>query len=201
MFRKRTLGSLAILLVATLVAPAQANDNCAMSFAKREALLALPFKSFDQQQGSGWRPLYESKCYTEAALLLEEYVKRHPRTAREQYMLPFHTGQLFALAGEHAKAIQWMHKGYSNGKFDPINWNAFVDANIAFLEHDYEALLKQRNLINKEPPMADRPGVPKWAVGKKMNLDVVDGFIACFGNSYDVAYGDKCRQQGELANN
>ena len=201
MLRKYTLGPLVLFLVAVLAAPAKATDDCTMSAAKREALLALPFKQFDQQQDDGWRPLYASKCYTEAALLLKEYVKRHPNTAQEQYMLPFHTGQLFALAGKHAEAIGWMEKGYSNDKFDPISWNAFVDANIAFLKHDYKALLKQRNLINKEPPMADGPGVPAWAVGKKMNLDVVDGFLACFEKPYDVAYGDECRRLSEkLAN-
>lgn len=200
MLRKFALGSLVLLLVAVFVAPAQANDGCSLKSTKRKALLALPFKQFDQQQGSGWRPLYASKCYMEAALLLKD-VKRHPRTAQEQYMLPFHTGQLFALAGEHAESILWMEKGYSNDKFEPINWNAFVDANVAFLKHDFKASLKQRALINQQPPMADGPGVPKWAVGKKMNLDVVDGFIACFENSYDVAYGDECRRQGgKLAN-
>lgn len=201
MFRKCTLESLALFLVTVFAAPAQANGDCTMSSAKREALLALPFKQFDQQQGNGWRPLYESKCYTEAALLLKEYVKRHPGTAQDQYMLPFHTGQLFALAGEYAEAIRWMEKGYSNDKSYLINWNAFVDANVAFLKHDYKALLKQRNLISQEPPMADGPGVPKWAVGKKMNFDVVDGFIACFEKPYDVAYGDECRRLSEkLAN-
>jgi hypothetical protein len=201
MFRKRTLGPLVLFLVAVFAAPAQANDDCTMSSAKREVLLALPFKQFDQQQGNGWRPLYASKCYIEAALLLKDYVKRNPSIARDQYMLPFHTGQLFALAGGHAEAIQWMENGYSNDNFDPINWNAFVDANVAFLKHDYKALLKQRNLINQEPPMADRPGVPRWAVGKKMNLDVVDGFIACFDKPYDVAYGDECRRRSKKLTN
>lgn len=201
MFRKFALGPLVLLLIAVFAAPAQANDDCTLSSAKREALLDLSFKQFDQQQGSGWRPLYASKCYMEAAMLLKEYVKRHPRTAQDQYMLPFHTGQLFALAGERAEAIGWMEKGYSNDKFDPINWNAFVDANVAFLKHDFKALLKQRDLINQEPPMTDRPGVPRWAVGKKMNLDVVDGFIACFEKPYDVAYGDECRRQGETPTN
>lgn len=201
MLRNFALGSLVLLLVAVFAAPAQANDDCALNSAKREALLTLSFKQFDQQQGSGWRPLYASKCYIEAASLLKEYVMRHPRTAREQYMLPFHTGQLFALAGKHAEAIQWMEKGYSKDKFGPINWNAFVDANVAFLKQDYKALLKQRNLINQEPAMTDGPGVPKWAVGKKMNLDVVDGFITCFKEPYDIAYGNDCRRQGgERAN-
>jgi len=201
MCRKFAIASLVLFLVAVFAAPAQAHDDCTVSSAKREASLALSFKQFDQQQGSGWRPLYASKCYMEAALLLKEYVKRHPHTAQEQYMLPFHTGQLLALAGEHAEAIGWMEKGYSSDKFDPINWNAFVDANVAFLKHDFQALLKQRALINQEPPMADRPGVPKWAVGKKMNLDVVDGFIACFEKPYDVAYGDECRRQGTIPAN
>ena len=197
MFQNSALGFLVLLLVAVFAAPAQANDDCTLTSAKQEALLTLSFKEFDQQQGSGWRPLYASKCYIEAASLLKEYVKRHPRTAQEQYMLPFHTGQLFALAGEQAEAIQWMEKGYSNDRFGPIKWNAFVDANVAFLKQDYKALLKQRNLINQQPAMTERPGVPKWAVGKKMNLDVVDGFIACFKKPYDVAYGDECRRQGE----
>jgi hypothetical protein len=197
MIQKCTLFLLALLQLAVLTRPVQANGSCALSTAKREALLDLPFQQFDQEQGNGWRPLYASKCYREAAALLEEYVRRHPDTAREQYMLSFHTGQLFALAGEYARAIQWMKKGYSNKDSDLINWTAFVDANVAFLNHDYQALLKQRNLIDKESAMAEVPGVPKWAIGKKMNLDVVNGFLACFSKPYNVAYDDECRRQGE----
>lgn len=202
MLQKSTSLSLIFSFVAVFAASANANGECTISPAKREMLLALPFRSFDQQQGSGWRPLYANKCYTEAAMLLKEYVKRHPDTAKNEYMLPFHTGQLFALAGEHEEAIQWMIRGYSKGPSDQINWNAFVNANIAFLKHDHEELIKQRRLINQEPPMPDRPGIPKWAVGKKMNLDVVDGFIACFEKPYHVAYGDECRRRGvKMANN
>lgn len=189
-----------LLSAALYMGPARAT-NCAVAAVQRQTLLDLPFKQFDQQAGSGWRPLYARKCYIEAASLLKAYVKEHPTIARKQYMLAFHTGQMFALAGEYPKAIHWMEKGYSNRKSDLIDWNAFVNANIAFLKHDYAALLRQRSLINQEPAMPDQPLVPSWAVGKKMNLDVVDGFIACFAKPYELAYGDSCRRQGTtLAN-
>lgn len=192
------LASLPLLGVSVL--PAQAGD-CSISRAERQTLLQLQFKQFDQQPGSGWRPLYAGKCYLHAAALLEDYMKEHPDAARKHYMLPFHTGQMFALGGKHSEAIRWMQKGHSDRKSDLIDWNAFVDANIAFLRHDRDVLLKQRSLINQQLPMPKQRGVPDWAAGKKMNLDVVDGFIACFEKPYESAYGDTCRQQGKkLAN-
>lgn len=197
MLRKIALASLALLLLWAMTSPAKAGDDCAVSAVEREELLTLPFQQFDQQHDSGWRPLYERGCHMEAALLLKEYVERHPDTAREQYMLAFHTGQLLALAGKRTEAIAWMEKGYSKTQSSMIDWDAFVDANIAFLRREFEQLLKQRARINRQPGMPAQAGVPEWAVGKKMNLDVVDGFIACFEEPYAVAYGEDCRQRGE----
>lgn len=189
-----------LLLMTASVTVTYASD-CAPSQNEREVMLKLSFKQFDQQQDSGWRPLYAKQCYVQAAALLDAYMKRHPDTVRQQYMLPFHTGQMFALAGQYGKAIDYMRKGYTDRKSSTIDWNAFVDANIAFLEHDHSNLLKKRNRINRQPPLSEGPGVPAWAVGKKMNLDVVDGFLACFDKPYADAYGDKCREQGrELTN-
>lgn len=193
--------SLGLLLVLQAVVAVRATESCAMSQARREELLALSFRQFDQEQGNGWRPIYANKCYRQAASLLAEYVKRNPDTARANYMLSFHAGQMFALAGEPTEAIRWMKHGYSDRPSNLINWNAFVDANVAFLKHDRIELLKQRELIDQEPPMADGQGVPKWAVGKKVNLDVVDGFVACFSETYEVAYGDGCRRRSSQLTN
>ena len=187
---------LSVLVLGVSAIPVQASD-CSISRTERQTLLQLPFNQFDQQSGNGWRPLYAEKCYLEAATLLQDYMKRHPDAAREHYMLPFHTGQMFALAGKYPEAIKWMEKGYSDDRSDLIDWNAFANANIAFLKHDYAGLLMQRSLIDKEPPMPEQRGVPDWAVGKKMNLDVVDGFIACFDKTYEVAYGNECRNEGK----
>lgn len=189
-----------LLLVAASATVAHASD-CTFSQNEREVMLNLSFKQFDQQQDGGWRPLYAKQCYVQAAALLQAYMKRHPDTVRQQYMLPFHTGQMFALAGHYGQAIDYMRKGYTDWKSETIDWNAFVDANIAFLEHDRSKLLIQRNRISQQPPLSEGPGVPAWAVGKRMNLDVVDGFLACFDKPYADAYGDKCRELGrELAN-
>ena len=196
MFRNSSISSLVILLAIVFATRARAENNCIVTLAEREASLALPFKQFDQEQGRGWRPLYSKKCYSEASLLLTEYMERNPSEAKIQYMLSFHTGQMLALAGERSKPIKWLERGRSKQASARINWNAFVDANIAFLEHDRKKLLIQRDLIGQEPAIVDGPGVPSWAVGKKMNLDVVEGFIACFEESYEVAYGDECRHRG-----
>lgn len=189
-----------LLLMTASVSVAHASD-CTPSQNEREVMLKLSFKQFDQQQDSGWRRLYARQCYAQAAALLEAYMKLHPDAVRQQYMLPFHTGQMFALAGQDGKAIDYMRKGYTDWKSETIDWNAFVDANIAFLEHNRSNLLKQRSRISQQPPLSEGPGVPAWAVGKRMNLDVVDGFLARFDKPYADAYGDKCREQGrELAN-
>jgi len=168
---------------------------CALQPADIEALLNLPFEKFDQQPGSGWRPLFDRECYAQAAAVLVAYLKRHPDLAERHYILPFHAGQMFAMAGDYDEAIAYMQRGYSKIPSKTIDWNAFVAANIAFLRRDRAGLLEQRSRIDQQPALADTPGIPKAFVGKKMNLDVVDGFIACFDRSYAVAYGDECRAQ------
>lgn len=169
------------------------DSTCLLGVQERRRVLALPFREFDQSTGGGWRALYAKKCYDEAAELLVAYMGLHPQVAKEQYILPFHAGQMFALGGRYAEAIGWMERGYSDTKSEIINWNAFVDANIAFLKGDRTGLLKQRELVNQQPVLQAQPGMPEWAVGKKMNLDVVDGFLACFDKTYEVAYSDSCR--------
>jgi hypothetical protein len=65
-------------------------------------------------------------------------------------------------------------------------WNIYVDATIAFLHRDRDALLKARTKLAEVPPEAGRPD------SKPMNLDVVDGLLRCFDRSYADAYS-ACR--------
>ena len=102
---------------------------------------------------------------------------------------------MFALNGEYHKAETLTRQGYSQRSSAIIDWNAFLDANIAFLKKYYEVLLRMRERIAKQPVMTEAMGAPEWAIGKKMNLDVADGFIACFDEPYSVAYDDECRQK------
>lgn len=182
-------------LLVLLWLPAAHAKDCQLTDSDREAALELSFKAFDQTPGQGWRPLFEKECYAQAADLLEAYAQQHPDAVSEHYMLPFHTGQLNALAGNDAAAITWMQRGYNERQSKLMNWNAFVDAALAFLHHDRSELITQRARVNEETPMPDARGLPNWAVDKKMNLDVVDGYIACFDKSYAEDYGDDCRQK------
>lgn len=166
---------------------------CEISEAELNRLVTLSFQSFDQDAADGWRPLYEKKCFAEAAELLVGYMKHNPDSARLHYMLPFHAGQMFALSDNYSEAISFMRRGYSSIESKLIDWNAFVDANIAFLEHDRDLLKEMRDRINLQPAMTAEMNVPAWAVGRKMNLDVVYGFHACFKERYAVAYDLSCR--------
>jgi hypothetical protein len=65
-------------------------------------------------------------------------------------------------------------------------WNVYVDATIAFLDRDRDALLKARTRLAEIPPEAGKPN------SKPMNLDVVDGLVRCFDRSYRDAYS-ACR--------
>jgi hypothetical protein len=97
------------------------------------------------------------------------------------------------MAGNSEQAVAYMKRGYSDLESVLTDWNAFVDANIAFLPEDKDGLVAMRDRIAKQPVMPDRPNIPDWAVGKKMNLDVVEGFLACFGQAYHIAYEPPCR--------
>jgi hypothetical protein len=114
--------------------------------------------------------------------------------AQKHYMLPFHTGQMFALAGDYEKGIAYIEQGYSKMRSTTINWNAYVDANLAFLRRDRAELVKQRGIIDQQPVLSAKPGIPKEFVGTKVNLKVVDAFIACFDESYAVAF-DECAKR------
>jgi tetratricopeptide (TPR) repeat protein len=166
---------------------------CSISKAEIGAVLALSYQDFDQNPRKGWRPYYRRECYDQARDLLLAYLAQHPDVADEHYMLRFHVGQLLAMTGEYEEAKQFMRKAYTDFEAPAIDWNAFVDANIAFLDKDKGRLLEMRSRIASQPKLEAGPGVPSWAVGRIMNLDVVDGFIACFDEPYVVAYGDQCR--------
>lgn len=197
----RYLTWLSIACAALVVCSHAASDSsiissCELSDEDLARILELSFEDFDQNPDDGWRPYYDSGCYGQAAALLTKYISRYPDRISRHYMLPFHAGQMFALNNEYEKAESWMKKGYSPNESKTIDWNAFVDANIAFVRKDRTKLLQMRERIARQPAMTKAMGAPEWAVGRKMNLDVVDGFIRCFDEPYTAAYGSECR--GEL---
>lgn len=173
-------------------------EACSITEQAFADILALPFKEFDQTEGSGWRPYYEQACYSIASRLLTEYLTRNPKLGQQYNVLPLHAGQLLAMHGDYQRAIVYLKTSYlnkSDGGDTPsfIDTNAFIDSHIAFLDRDMQALLAARDKISQQPEMPKSPGVPEWAWGKKVNLEVVEGFINCFEKPFAVAYGKECR--------
>jgi hypothetical protein len=174
-------------LLAAAVAAAPPSNPCAYD---RERLLALDEHAFDQDMQGGWRTLaFKSQCSLVAADLLRDYRAAHHSTSS---ILLWHEGQLRADAGQTRAAIALFEKSRKGG--EDADWNLYVDGTIAFLERDRPGLVTARNSLAALPRPADfKPTGPD---GKPLNiawppnLNVLDGLLACFGRSYDKAYGN-----------
>lgn len=176
--------------------------NCAHD---RAALLQLDERAFDQptSPNDGWRGLAaRGGCGLVAADLIRDYRKHH---ASNSPILYWHEAQLRAVAGQISVATTLMHQ--STRPDDQSGWNAYVDATIAFLQHDRAALLAAQSKLEQTPPPSGANVRPvgngyvevTYVNGKvsrmrwPLNSDVVEGFVRCFGKSYGEAYSSACR--------
>ncbi|MFN3932815.1 MAG: hypothetical protein ACK4JY_13850 [Brevundimonas sp.] len=165
------------------------------------AMLALPLQEFDQTP-AGWRSLDAEGCEAVGAEAIARYreVNRDMLANEDIGTLIWHEGQLRAAAGQTDEAITLMLEG-RNGESEATQ--PYVDATVAFLRRDREALLAARErLLDLPVPdyfavAAERyrvnyPDLPPlvWP----LNLDKVDGFIACFDRPYRDAYN--CDPEG-----
>ena len=180
---------LAIALSAQPV-PSTAPDSCVRN---RDELLALGQQAFDQDLQGGWRAVSARHgCEIAAADLIRDY-----RAARglTDTILFWHEGQLRAAAGQTDAAIRLFEQSRKPPS-DRFGWNPYVDATIAFLRGDRAALIAAREALAALPRPADfEPRDPQGRplqISWPMNLQVVDGLIACFGRSYKQAYARNC---------
>lgn len=131
--------------------------------ADREALLALPWKEFDQTQNSGWR-IYvnpERKQYREAISLMEDYLARHPGLPpRQQAILRYHAAHHYIYRavrggdGDPREAIPLLDQAIVPKDATPpsADWNDLVLATKAFLLGDRPALLAVKARVAALPP-------------------------------------------------
>ncbi|PCO05741.1 hypothetical protein AWR36_006940 [Microbulbifer flavimaris] len=161
---------------------------------QRAELMRLSFAEFDQDPEKGWRPFYEKRCFGAAQELLSMYIERNPGVAKKNFMLNFHAGQMCAFTGDYEAAETYFRKSYSGRVSSWSNWDAFVDANIAFINSDISDLERAKSKIEQQVTITEGayPNFPSHLYGKKINLDVVKAFMACIGKSYSIAYHD-CR--------
>lgn len=202
----RTLTVLFFSIFAISCSLAHAQDAASKSCTfDRARLLALDENQFDQDMSGGWRAISRMPgCSLAAADLLRDYREAHHTAAG---MLFWHEAQIRADAGQYPEAIALMKRAYKPADVDKAGWNLYVDATIAFLSRNREALEQAKaKLAAVEPIVAD--GVPPvidgyfeadMADGSKMkfrwplNIDVVEGLANCFNKPYAEAYADECR--------
>jgi len=191
--------SLLALALSAAACPAFA-DGCAVD---RTAMLALTPEQFDQDMEGGWRPMAEqAECQLAAADLIAAY-RAQPKAAGNTTMI-WHEAQMRAQAGQDAQAVALMRQTYTPAP-DAGGWNPYVDASIALIEKDRPALAAARAALAAlpAPPEVDvkngvfdvtMPNGKVVQVAWPPNLDVVDAFVRCFGQSYRQAYSaQSCR--------
>lgn len=161
----------------------------------RERLLSLSEDAFDQDLKGGWRAVADDQgCQVIAADLLRDYRRTHHSSSS---ILFWHEGQLRAQAGQARLAVPLLLRA----KFkepDAFGWNFYVDGTVAFLRHDRKSLAAARaHLASMPRPRDFKPMGPDGKPVKitwPPNLEVLDGLIRCFRQSYWSAYGPMCRR-------
>lgn len=159
-------------------------------------MLALNQNAFDQDFEGGWRSVAKQDgCLIVAADLIRSYIEKNDS---QSTILVFHEAQLRAMAGQTGHALQILPLARKPAsETDRIGWNFYVDATIAFLKKDNDALLRAREALSAVPrpegySPVDANGNPVDLVWPP-NLNVVDGFLDCFSQNYDSAYNNCSR--------
>ena len=186
-------------LLASVVLGQAAPTGCLQPDA---AMLALPLQDFDQTP-AGWRSLDAEGCEAVGAEAIARYreVNREALANQDLGTLIWHEGQLRAAAGQTEAAIALMLEG-RNEESDAIQ--PYVDATVAYLRRDREALLAARERLLALPvPDYFAAAVERYKVSYPdhppptwpLNRDKVEGFVDCFDRPYREAYN--CDAEGK----
>jgi hypothetical protein len=150
-----------------------AQRNCQVSENRIQAMLAADYDTFDQStSNASWRPLMSSGCYSGAATVISRYLEaNHSSLTSEQIRtLYFHAGQTLAFADQNQESIRALE--HAKDSSATADWNAYVDATVAFLKHDRGALVAARNAYARvSKPNSARGGV-------------IEGLLNCLGKTY-----------------
>ncbi len=107
---------------------------------------------------------------------------------------------MHAFAGERERAVRSFEATADTREIGSAE-QIYLDATLAFLRDDYEALVDTRHALTSLPEpewfaeAVDRFRLrypdkqePVWPT----NLNIVERLIDCFGHPYSVAYGGSC---------
>lgn len=183
MKRVRLLVRTVVIVLLVSSASSAISSEATVSNEKMDAFLKMDFWEFDQTP-QGWRSLHNSdgsEDHIATAKVLDTYYeKKTGLPEKQKTLIAFHAGQNYGFANQAETAIARFQKSYEDAQPD---WNAYVDATIAFLKNDKNSLLDARKKLEKIPG--------------QMNLNVVDRLIKNFGRSYHDAYCDVEKNNSE----
>ena len=171
-----------------------------------ERYLAMSFQEFDQgvqpvadgpRKEWGWREIARQEgCDAAVADLISQWRERHGSGLApfQQSFIAFHEGQLRAAGGDYSGAIPLIEQG--RVVFADAAGRAYVDAVVAFLRSDREALVAARERLLAVPEPANWPELQrkfKEEAGQDMkwpqNIEAVDALVRCFGKPYSAFGG------------
>ena len=197
----RRLLILPLLLLLCGFAPQKPFAECV---ADPESYLAMSFLDFDQgvrpvadgpRQEWGWREIARQEgCQTAAAVLVSQWRDRHAASLSpfQKSFLAIHEGMLRAGGGDNAGAIPLIEEGRRDAFTDAAG-RAYMDAILAFLRSDRDALMAARERLLAVPEPPDWPATQrrlKEQAGQDMkwplNIEPTDTLVRCFGKSYPV---------------
>ncbi len=164
-------------------------------------------KEFDQTLDKGWREIGDKEgCERAAADLIAMY--RDEVLAQDVAGLDWHEAQLRAASGDTDRAIELFRRNlaFKRKLAEQIGDQAdvlYAEATIAYLERNRPLLVAKRAELAALPK-------PDWfdalaaehvrqdpdaaaAMAWPRNLNVVDGFVACFEKPYREAYSFACQ--------
>lgn len=181
-------------------APVEAAADCSYDFG---AVMGLDFEAFDQDLDGGWRILGNTPgCEAETANLIHKY--RTLKIEGQRQGLMHHEMQLRGAAAQYEEAAALASDVLAFATSPEMK--AYHAAELAFFSRDYAALLDARRQLAAVPmPDGYEKGIerfrqqypdappPVWPI----NLDVVDGLIACFNRPYSEAYSFACRPDSQ----
>jgi len=167
----------------------------------------MSFADFDQgvrpvadgpRQEWGWREIARQEgCDTAVAMLISQWRERHGASLNppQQSFIAFHEGQLRAGSGDYSAAIPLIEEG-RRYMFADAAGQAYVDAIVAFLRSDRDALIAARERLLAVPEPLNWPELQrkfKEQAGQDMkwprNIEATDALVRCFGKPYS-AYGE-----------
>ena len=199
-------GLVALLSNPATPAEAQEAKDCTLPEAELAERLALPYdqyEDYNDESETSWRSLEKKRCFAEAARYIHLYVEgnRNKLDPGAIKLQTFHEAMMLSWSGQDVAArhiFGGLHfaEGSENatGMFNFDDWNAYVDATIAFLDKDRAAFdakfafISDRISADEAGEIAGEPGHPGL---RKLFRSVLNGLGSCFDGSYWDAYGQR----------